>query len=205
MSPPTPRERDEQMALLGRNLRARRKALGMTLVQVGEKAGLSATFISQVERGRHRPSVPALHRLAEALDTSAYTMLIPASSTSSGFEINRSATRAAFPQEEGSSTSRAWPLVSAGNQLRAIEVTGGPLTWQGPFVHRNDEFMYVLNGEIEVSLDGTLDTLTAGDSLLFSGGIALRWRALDADARVMIVIVDDGLSLKPEAQRGWEA
>lgn len=193
MSPPASRAPDERMIALGRNLRERRKAQGMTLVQVGELAGLSATFISQVERGRHRPSVPTLHRLAEALDTSAYTMLIPASSASTRFEINRGATRTAFRQEEEVSTSRAMPLVNAGNQLRAIEVTGGPLKWQGPFVHRNDEFMYVLAGEIEIDLDGTVDTLAAGDSLLYSGGMALRWRAMNVDTRVMIVIVDDGL------------
>lgn len=194
MTRPDPPLPDEQMLALGRNLRSRRKALGLTLVQVGELAGLSATFVSQVERGRHRPSVPTLHRLAKALDTNAYTMLIPPSAATSRFEINRAATRQAFEQEDDIPSSRAMPLVSAGNQLRVIEVSGGPVTWQGPFVHRNDEFMYVLAGEIEIDLDGTVDRLTAGDSLLYSGGMTLRWRASSVDARVVVVIVDDGLT-----------
>ena len=194
MPRPDPPASDEQMLALGRNLRSRRKALGLTLVQVGELAGLSATFVSQVERGRHRPSVPTLHRLAKALETNAYTMLIPPSAAPSRFEINRGATRQAFEQEDDIPSSRAMPLVSAGNQLRVIEVSGGPVAWQGPFVHRNDEFMYVLAGEIEIDLDGTVDKLTAGDSLLYSGGMTLRWRALRVDTRVVVVIVDEGLT-----------
>ena len=197
MTRPDPPIADEQMLALGRNLRSRRKALGLTLVQVGELAGLSATFVSQVERGRHRPSVPTLHRLAKALDTNAYTMLIPPSTAPSRFEINRGATRTAFSQEEDVPSSRAMPLVSAGNQLRVIEVSGGPVTWQGPFVHRNDEFMYVLAGEIEIDLDGSVDKLAAGDSLLYSGGMTLRWRALSIETRVIVVIVDEGLTPGP--------
>jgi transcriptional regulator with XRE-family HTH domain len=188
--PPLP---DEQMLALGRNLRSRRKALGLTLVQVGELAELSATFVSQVERGRHRPSVPTLHRLARALDTNAYNLLIPPSDVASRFEINRGATRQAFEQEDHIPSSRAMPLVNAGNQLRIIEVSGGPVTWQGPFVHRNDEFMYVLAGEIEIDVDGSVDKLTSGDSLLCSGGATLHWRALTVETRVIVVIVDDGL------------
>jgi transcriptional regulator with XRE-family HTH domain len=194
MTRPDPPIPDEQMLALGRNLRGRRKALGLTLAQVAQLADLSTTFVSQVERGRHRPSVPTLHRLAKALETNAYTMLIPPSPAVSRFEINRSATRTAFEQEDDVPSSRAMPLVTAGNQLRVIEVSGGPVTWQGPFVHRNDEFMYVLAGEIEIDLDGSVDKLAAGDSLLYSGGMTLRWRALSVETRVVIVIVDDGLT-----------
>jgi uncharacterized cupin superfamily protein len=121
-------------------------------------------------------------------------MLIPPSAAPSRFEINRGATRQAFEQEDDIPSSRAMPLVSAGNQLRVIEVSGGPVTWQGPFVHRNDEFMYVLAGAIEIDLDGTVDKLAAGDSLLYSGGMTLRWRALSVDTRVVVVIVDEGLT-----------
>jgi transcriptional regulator with XRE-family HTH domain len=196
VNPPEPTP-DEQMLALGRNLRARRKAQGLTLVQLGELSELSATFISQVERGRHQPSVPTLHRLAKALDTNAYTMLIPPSTDGRHLEINRSAGRRSFSQEDDVPTSRALPLVSAGNQLRVIEVVGGPITWQGPFVHRNDEFMYVLEGEIEIDVDGRTDKLRADDSLLYSGGMALRWRALTVETRVIVVIVDE--CLRPEA------
>jgi transcriptional regulator with XRE-family HTH domain len=184
---------DDQVAALGRNIRQRRQALGLTLMQVADRTGLSATFISQVERGRHRPSVPSLHLLADAMGTNAYTLMIPVSEGPTRVEINRASKRTRYAQEDDEPTSQALPLISMGNQLQVVEVTGGPLHWEGPFVHRNDEFMYVVTGEIEVELDGKPDKLERGDSLLYSGGVQLRWRALHPATHVIVVIVDDGL------------
>jgi transcriptional regulator with XRE-family HTH domain len=55
------------MDSLGKNLRALRTAQELTLVQLGEKAGLSASYLSQVERGVTMPSLTRLTRIAEAL------------------------------------------------------------------------------------------------------------------------------------------
>ena len=42
----------------GQMIRARRVQLGLTLQQLGEKAGLSPAFISLVERNKTRPLFP---------------------------------------------------------------------------------------------------------------------------------------------------
>ncbi len=52
---------------LGVRLRARRLALGMTLAEVAEAAGLSLPYVSNLERGRGNPTLDALRSLAEAL------------------------------------------------------------------------------------------------------------------------------------------
>ncbi|MCY3925405.1 MAG: helix-turn-helix transcriptional regulator [bacterium] len=52
---------------LGGRLRARRLALGMTLAEVAEQAGLSLPYVSNLERGRGNPTLDALRSLAEAL------------------------------------------------------------------------------------------------------------------------------------------
>ncbi|CAN5523276.1 cupin domain-containing protein [soil metagenome] len=192
LTPDAPREDD--VSALGARIRERRKAEGLTLVTVAERTGLSATFISQVERGRCRPSVPSLNLLAEAMGTQGYVLMIPSSPAPRRVEVNRAADRPGFTQESAPTSGQSLPLVRSGNQLRAVEVVGGPHDWQGPFVHRNDEFLYVVAGSIEVELDGEPDALAAGDSLLFSGGTKLRWRATAVDSRVIIVIVDDRLT-----------
>ena len=52
---------------LGRRVRALRLQRGMTLKQVESLCGLSATHLSEVERGRTSPTLGALTRLAGAL------------------------------------------------------------------------------------------------------------------------------------------
>ncbi len=54
--------------LVGAQIRARRKALGLTLKQVAARTGLSVSLISQIELGRSAASVFTLYRVAEALD-----------------------------------------------------------------------------------------------------------------------------------------
>jgi len=50
--------------MLGAKLRAIRKHHGYTLADVGARTGLSVSFLSDVERGRTRPSLDTLEKLA---------------------------------------------------------------------------------------------------------------------------------------------
>lgn len=68
----------EQMAgspKLGRKLKQARRKKGMTLMQVQKKARVSATHISQIERGMTSPTVGVLQKLARALGTRASDFL----------------------------------------------------------------------------------------------------------------------------------
>ncbi|MCA0358278.1 MAG: helix-turn-helix domain-containing protein [Proteobacteria bacterium] len=53
--------------LLGQNVRAHRKALGMSQEQLALDAGMKRAYLSDLERGTRNPSVRALERLATAL------------------------------------------------------------------------------------------------------------------------------------------
>ena len=55
---------------LGTRLRELREERGMSLKVLAVKAGVSESFVSQVERGSANPSVASLRRLSEALETS---------------------------------------------------------------------------------------------------------------------------------------
>ncbi|WP_313357979.1 helix-turn-helix domain-containing protein [Corynebacterium variabile] len=56
-------------------MRAARKAAGLTMVQLANSAEVSQPFLSQVEHGNTMPSVINLHRIAQALDTTAHALL----------------------------------------------------------------------------------------------------------------------------------
>src|SRR5690554_3492198 len=53
---------------VGREIRALRKARGFTLSDLSSRAGLSAGYLSQVERGISHPSIKALHSISRALN-----------------------------------------------------------------------------------------------------------------------------------------
>jgi len=69
---------EEEMAgskKLGDKLKKARIRKGMTLMQVQKKARVSATHISQIERGKTSPTVGVLQRLAKALGAKASSFL----------------------------------------------------------------------------------------------------------------------------------
>lgn len=64
---------------LGTMLRARRHELNLTQTEVADRAGISQTYLSNLERGRvHLPDVSVRRRLAEALRISHVDLLIAA-------------------------------------------------------------------------------------------------------------------------------
>ena len=54
---------------LGRRIRHHRRAAGLTLAELGERVGLSASALSLIENGRREPRVTTLADLARALGT----------------------------------------------------------------------------------------------------------------------------------------
>jgi transcriptional regulator with XRE-family HTH domain len=53
---------------LGRRLLLARKKRGLTMLALGNKAGLSASTINHIEKGRQSPAADTTERLARALE-----------------------------------------------------------------------------------------------------------------------------------------
>lgn len=52
---------------LNQSLRSRRKELGLTQEDLGQRAGLAAKHVSRIENGTHEPKVSTLFALVSAL------------------------------------------------------------------------------------------------------------------------------------------
>ena len=61
---------------LGDRVRERRQQLGLSLRDLAERSELTASFLSQVERGVTSPSIDSLRRVANALDVPVFHFLL---------------------------------------------------------------------------------------------------------------------------------
>jgi transcriptional regulator with XRE-family HTH domain len=152
-----PPERDGRLAeRIGRRLRHRRRELGLTLAKVAELASISTSYLSAVEKGANLPSLPTLAKVTEALQTT-----IPNVLAEEGANLVRrgrlpadgeGAVRLSHPKLQLEVVALAW---------RAKEESLLPLPCKS-----RDVFGYVLEGELEVSVDGNEPiALFAGDAL----------------------------------------
>ncbi len=72
---------EQHLSIIGEKLRTARQASGLTLRELGEKADVSPSLISQIENGKSNPSVMTLHHIAGALNMPV-TDLFPNDATS---------------------------------------------------------------------------------------------------------------------------
>ena len=61
--------------LLGRRVRELRKARGLTLERLAEKANVDVKYLGNIERGKENPTVATLEKLAGALSVKVHQIL----------------------------------------------------------------------------------------------------------------------------------
>ncbi|WP_062467189.1 helix-turn-helix domain-containing protein [Demequina maris] len=168
---------DESAARLGARLRQLRKARGLTLVGLAEATGLSHPFLSQVERGLANLSLQSLRRIAVALETSPVELVAAAEADDGAaprrIEVSRAGSRRPTPQ--GFARGPAVSLVRGARPFTPILVESEAVDPGEVFVHAEDEFVFVVEGEAEVETDGKPHRLAVGDSVYYAGGVRHRW------------------------------
>lgn len=74
---------------LGALLRAQRLAKGLSLRELATLTSVSNAYLSELERGRHEPSLSVLRAIASALDTPLGPMLVRAGVLDDGEQGDR--------------------------------------------------------------------------------------------------------------------
>ncbi|HEX4247424.1 MAG TPA: XRE family transcriptional regulator [Pseudonocardia sp.] len=176
---------DELLQAMGDTIRSRRRFLGLNITELAALSGLSRPFVSQVERGRARPSMRSLTSLANALGTTAHgLMALPDEAPVT--LIRRDAPHSLGIEHSG---GQARGLFRERRSMLPVEYRSGPREFEEYYVHRGEEFMYVVAGAFEMDLEEHgIQKLEPGDTLFYSGGVRHRWRALDEGPFCMLLV-----------------
>jgi transcriptional regulator with XRE-family HTH domain len=163
--------RDGQLEVaIGHQVRAFRKQLGMTVVEVAKQAGLSPGMLSKIENGNTSPSLATLSALSRTLN-------VPVTSFFRKYEEERDVTF--VPAGHGLNIERRG--TRAGHQYQLLGHTVGKRVCVEPYLitlteesdvfplfqHGGVEFLYILEGEVIYRHAGLTYRLTVGDSLFF--------------------------------------
>jgi transcriptional regulator with XRE-family HTH domain len=150
---------------LGVRLRARRKALGLSLRSLAARTGVSASFLSQVERGIVSPSIQSLIAVSRALEVPIYHFLLESPDPVVRHDRRR---RLIMPN-----TSVDYELLCP-DVHRSMEVSLGRLepnaaSSEEPLAHPTEEFMLVLEGVMEIEIGPRRYVLEPGDTIYYHG------------------------------------
>jgi quercetin dioxygenase-like cupin family protein/DNA-binding XRE family transcriptional regulator len=145
----------------------------LSLRELAGKAGVSATYISSIERGLEAPSIAVLQKLTAVLGLTVATLVEPRPPTSTLVRAGQ-----ANLLEIGAGGVRIENLSPAAGRLESQLFTISPGAGSGGiYRHEGEEFLYVLDGILEIWLDrDEHHVLRAGDSLCFASNRGHRWR-----------------------------
>jgi transcriptional regulator with XRE-family HTH domain len=177
--------RDRQK--VGARLRATRRRQRMTLKEVATRAGISESFLSQVERGLAGVSLPTLQRVATALGVMVADLFEP-DQVLRPRVVHRE--RRTMMEFNGARNYLLTPRPLQNLEVFWIELDPGQSTAEVPFTHGDsDEVLVLLTGEVEVTVDGAVYSLRAGDSIAYSSAVPHMCRnTSDALAEAIIAL-----------------
>lgn len=199
---------DRQFETVRKTLTERRRAIPMSMSELGRRVGVSASMISQIERGQTLPSVGTLFALAAALGVTVDAFLEPAPDAGPAREdgappptgptsaeelyVVRRADRASVPIKGGV----RWERLSPGSlgDVEFLELDYAPHAESDESLYRHPgmEMVLVLDGTFEIHLGFDRFRLEVGDSIAFPSSLPHRYvNPTDAPARAVTTIVRD--------------
>ncbi len=161
-----------------------RRKQALTLAQVARQADVSISFLSAIERGRSKPSIATLQRLAVIYKASVLSMF-GAEKENKAHRLVRQSDRKVLKPEPGVQMEL---LVLGKSQMEPHIFRIAPgVSSGGSYHHEGEEFIHVLKGSLEVWLDEVERyTLTPGDTLHFESTHAHRWKSLSEGETILL-------------------
>ncbi|MBE9013446.1 helix-turn-helix transcriptional regulator [Pseudanabaenaceae cyanobacterium LEGE 13415] len=185
-----------ELAKLGQRLRALRTERGWTLSELSEQADVSEAYLSRLEGGDRQPSLAVLFNLARVYGVSLPDLFGSKSEDSKPVAPERKASA-------GVVIRAGDRLLQEGNGLRYASLAGGnrlsdlhPLRVIVPvnqkadhhYQHSGEEWLYVLSGQLVLTLADEEFLLNPGDAAHFDAFLPHDLSAIgEQDAEILLV------------------
>lgn len=178
---------DAAALVLGKQLRSLREKGGMSLRALSSRVDVTASFLSQVERGLCSPSLATLRQLAQVFEVPVFQLLVE-------FEVDRPVVRADERVTiELQDAPVVYELLSSGTARRIEMFTMRISVPNVNLVRRlstpTEECLHILSGTLSIEFAGETHILQAGDSVTYEGMSLTSIMALGEEQLHMIAAV----------------
>jgi len=184
---------------IGERIRRMREAQGLSREQVSRLSGLAPERLAALEEGGAVPSIGVVIKLSRVLGSRMEGLIL---GREDALLLNPALTihRAAHPTgyqygetEQGYTYRTLTRPGTPGHQMEPFLLTFVPgVTEASPISHEGQEFVYVLEGEIELSYDDDRVTLRPGDSAYLESSHPHLFRGLGGAPSRMLAVVSSG-------------
>jgi transcriptional regulator with XRE-family HTH domain len=178
------------MIPIANKLKSLREKAQLSLRELGEKTGLSASFLSQLELGQVSPSLASLESLASALNVNiTYFFDDP---TKPGTVLIRKGDRKRIISLGSKAIIRPLPHEISKKKIEPfmLILESGGESGEHPYSsHHEEEFGSVLQGRIKFTLEEEEYLLGTGDSVYFNSTRPHKWANVGKKEGIIILVI----------------
>ncbi len=170
--------------MLGEKIRKKRMEKEMSLSQLAENIGRTASYLSQIERDLAEPSLSSLRQIARVLEVPIFYFLLDEARDR---PLVKKAERKTlqFP-----AAHQIYELLSPdlNHNIEMIQarLEPGATTCQEPLSHPGEECILVLQGEMEIQVGEEHYSLESGDSIHYYAAIPHRIKSTGQEELIFV-------------------
>ncbi|MDQ7782710.1 MAG: cupin domain-containing protein [Desulfomonilaceae bacterium] len=167
---------------LGERVRAMRKRLNLDLDQLAEKTGFKAEYLEKVEEGKIAPPVGTLIQISRSLSVDSSALLA---------EGKMEERRRSYRKRTKAYSYKNLTPDAEDKHLWAYLVTLDPKKEHEMVVYRHEgeEFVYVLEGRVEITVGEEATVVKKGGSIHFNSAMAHNLKNLSTKRTKLLVVV----------------
>ena len=177
---------------IGEKLKKSRNDKGMSLRELATKVELSASFLSQIEQGKASPSIENLKKIAHTLDVRVSYLIEDEEDDIRNIEYTK---KENIKYIESLESNVKMGLLISNNKEQNMEPIIYEIGIDGEsgkdfYSHgTSEEFVYIIEGELEIYVANKKYKLSKGDSLYFKSSLKHRFKNTSKkEVRVLWVV-----------------
>jgi len=165
---------------LGLRLKELRTKRGISQTELSKLVGVTPSTISQVESNLIYPSLPALLKMAEVLSIDISSFFQEKAEVRKRIVFPSSEAVEVKPAElpEGSVYAKRLTPIDFNSRAEPIliEIPPNNSISSHFFVHKGEEFGYLLSGKLQLEVENTTYNLRSGDTIYLASEVPSRWK-----------------------------
>lgn len=183
---------------VGEKIKELRKQKGISLQELSERTGFSSAILSQIENHLVSPPLGVLLKIARALEVEmGYFLGKPDEVPFAIVRKNERKSVSRVASKQGVKYGYSYESLAYDKKNRHMEpfiVTLEPATMKDrhAYSHEGEEFLFVLEGKMEVTLGDYTDILEEGDSIYYDSTIPHRVQCCEGKETKILAVIWPG-------------
>ncbi|MDO9085113.1 MAG: XRE family transcriptional regulator [Anaerolineaceae bacterium] len=171
---------------IGKRINNRRKELGLSLRELGDLAGVTASFLSQIENDQVSPSLNSLQSISTALKVPIFYLLNEG--TNGNVVRANERTKVFFPDSK-----IGYDLLTAdfSKQMMSYIIHMEPHATRVAMTlsKSTEQWMHVLSGKMKIIVAEDTFILDAGDTIYYDGDMLVEFGSITDEELVIVCCI----------------